>query len=400
MGISNNFFKSETLMDQKEIILIYGMKTHDQIHVCQINTHELMQSTIVPYDKTITNVQKIIGKLYSRQQRNGAQIIIHGFDEMVALVEDNGGLALSEDIKLTYVDLMDFYYKEVHYVLEDVELLRQNVFKYFDLYNKLNAMCCVRVYCVLEYIISIIDQNYINLNQISKNTEEGNAHLKEAIEKEVIVESAYKPMKRLEIAIGDEGESLQLNEKQLIVLLECENSLTEMVKDYTIKFMRLHNGTLEDIRSLTTYGKNKNWTNKEKCIFFVKEFYPSCTYIQGKFDLEEIIVIGMDVREFMKIIYNTAGFEGLLDMRQFTFEDLTESKWRTTWEMLIGESITEDIELEMIKEKLAISDAKIGVDVNKYKSLYAISLDTLLLRLLVIYNYDQDAYVKYLRALR
>lgn len=383
MNMKQHFKWVDTLQDAEEMMLLCGMRTHRKLFLCTINTHQVMESQVDEYEMNLDSLRRVIGKIYSRQQRRGLQICIHDFDAILEMVNMAEDFQLPEDIKLEYIDLLDFNYKGQHYQLESVECLEQNVFKYFDLYGKLNSMLYVGIYRIFEYLISIIDGDYIDLSTINIQTEKVNAKLQSNNQKQMV----------------EEGTQSYFNDKQLIVLLEGESSMTEMVKDYTLKLMRMDQGRLVDLKNIISYSKRYQ-SSKEKCLQFVKEFYGTCRYYQGKWDLDEILVIGNDAEEYMRMIYNTADVIQLIDLSHFIFIDVMKGEWHEKWEKLIGHEVKEKLDFEMIKEALKISDHKIGIDAKNYASLYRVTVNALLLRLLTIHEVDSEICEQFLMELQ
>ncbi|MBQ1275562.1 MAG: hypothetical protein IIY08_09315 [Cellulosilyticum sp.] len=286
-------------------------------------------------------------------------------------------LSLPEDIKIQYSNLLDFDYKGQHYKLESVESLEQNVFRYFDLYGKLNSMYYIGIYRMFEYVINVIDGNMESVPLV------------EAVDPK----KKQKDVRRQEEQIG-------FKENQLIVLFEGENSLSEMITNYAIKFMRYSEGKLEDLKSINSYRIRKG-SSKEKCIYFVKEFYATCRYLQGKYNLNEILIIGEDAKEFIQIIYNVAGSTHLIDLSAFQFISVTTEKWQEQWKELLGIDTLKKLELEDIKYELGILEEKIGLDQNAYRSLYQVSINALLLKLFVLYQQeDTKGFELFLKELR
>ena len=366
-----------TLNDAQEIILVCGPKTHGQLFFCVINTHDIMESTIENYELNVENIRKVIGKVYSRQKRNGTQVLIHDIEVLIQMLEQNDALSLPEDIKILYSNLLDFDYKGQHYKLESVESLEQNVFRYFDLYGKLNSMYYIGIYRMFEYVINVIDGNMESVPLV------------EAVDPK----KKQKDVRRQEEQIG-------FKENQLIVLFEGENSLSEMITNYAIKFMRYSEGKLEDLKSINSYRIRKG-SSKEKCIYFVKEFYATCRYLQGKYNLNEILIIGEDAKEFIQIIYNVAGSTHLIDLSAFQFISVTTEKWQEQWKELLGIDTLKKLELEDIKYELGILEEKIGLDQNAYRSLYQVSINALLLKLFVLYQQeDTKGFELFLKELR
>ncbi|MEE1073681.1 MAG: hypothetical protein U0L26_15115 [Cellulosilyticum sp.] len=364
MNIREHLKQINTLNDAQEIILVCGPKTHGQLFFCVINTHDIMESTIENYELNVENIRKVIGKVYSRQKRNGTQVLIHDIEVLIQMLEQNDALSLPEDIKIQYSNLLDFDYKGQHYKLESVESLEQNVFRYFDLYGKLNSMYYIGIYRMFEYVINVIDGNMESVPLV------------EAVDPK----KKQKDVRRQEEQIG-------FKENQLIVLFEGENSLSEMITNYAIKFMRYSEGKLEDLKSINSYRIRKG-SSKEKCIYFVKEFYATCRYLQGKYNLNEILIIGEDAKEFIQIIYNVAGSTHLIDLSAFQFISVTTEKWQEQWKELLGIDTLKKLELEDIKYELGILEEKIGLDQNAYRSLYQVSINALLLKLFVLYQQE------------
>lgn len=383
MNMKQHFKRVENLQDAEEMMLLCGMRTHRKLFLCTINTHQVMESQVDEYEMNLDSLRRVIGKIYSRQQRKGMQICIHDFDAILEMVNLAEEFQLPEDIRLEYIDLLDFYHKDQHYQLESVECLEQNVFKYFDLYGKLNSMLYVGIYRMFEYLISIIDGDYIDLSTINIQTEKVNARLQNNAQSQIL----------------EEGTNGYFNDKQLIVLLEGESSMTEMVKDYTLKLMRMENGRLVDLKNVISYSK-RGQSSQEKCLLFVKEFYGTCRYYQGKWDLDEILVIGNDAEEYMRMIYNTAEVMQLIDLSHFIFIDVMKGEWHEKWEKLMGYEVKEPLDFDRIKEELKISDQKIGIDAQNYASLYRVSVNALLLRLLTIYEADPEVCEQFLLELQ
>lgn len=377
MNIREHLKQINTLNDAQEIILVCGPKTHGQLFFCVINTHYIMESTIENYELNVENIRKVIGKVYSRQKRNGTQVLIHDIEVLIQMLEQNDALSLPEDIKIQYSNLLDFDYKGQHYKLESVESLEQNVFRYFDLYGKLNSMYYIGIYRMFEYVINVIDGNMESVPLV------------EAVDPK----KKQKDVRRQEEQIG-------FKENQLIVLFEGENSLSEMITNYAIKFMRYSEGKLEDLKSINSYRIRKG-SSKEKCIYFVKEFYATCRYLQGKYNLNEILIIGEDAKEFIQIIYNVAGSTHLIDLSAFQFISVTTEKWQEQWKELLGIDTLKKLELEDIKYELGILEEKIGLDQNAYRSLYQVSINALLLKLFVLYQQeDTKGFELFLKELR
>lgn len=377
MNIREHLKQINTLNDAQEIILVCGPKTHGQLFFCVINTHDIMESTIENYELNVENIRKIIGKVYSRQKRNGTQVLVHDIEILIQMLEQNDALSLPEDIKIQYSNLLDFDYKGQHYKLESVENLEQNVFRYFDLYGKLNSMYYIGIYRMFEYIINIVDGNQESIPLV------------EIVEDE----KKQKDVRRQEEQVG-------FKENQLIVLFEGENNLREMITNYAIKFMRYSEGKLEDLKSINSYRIRKG-SSKEKCIYFVKEFYATCRYLQGKYDLNEILIIGEDAKEFIQIIYNVADSTHLIDLSAFQFISITTEKWQEQWKKLLGINTLKKLEIEDIKYELGISEEKIGLDQNAYRSLYQVSINALLLKLFVLYQQeDTKGFELFLKELR
>lgn len=377
MNIREHLKQINTLNDAQEIILVCGPKTHGQLFFCVINTHDIMESTIENYELNVENIRKVIGKVYSRQKRNGTQVLIHDIEVLIQMLEQNDALSLPEDIKIQYSNLLDFDYKGQHYKLESVESLEQNVFRYFDLYGKLNSMYYIGIYRMFEYVINVIDGNMESVPLV------------EAVDPK----KKQKDVRRQEEQIG-------FKENQLIVLFEGENSLSEMITNYAIKFMRYSEGKLEDLKSINSYRIRKG-SSKEKCIYFVKEFYATCRYLQGKYNLNEILIIGEDAKEFIQIIYNVAGSTHLIDLSAFQFISVTTEKWQEQWKELLGIDTLKKLELEDIKYELGILEEKIGLDQNAYRSLYQVSINALLLKLFVLYQQeDTKGFELFLKELR
>lgn len=383
MSIRDNFKCLDTLKNAGEMILLCGLKTHHQLFLCTINTYDFISSRIERYEATSEGARKVIGKVYSRQARRGTQVIIHDYEALIELLQAEEGLSVPEDIKLSYIDLYHFNYKDKTYTLSSIKDLEQNAFKYFDLYAKLNSMYYVDVYCIFEYIISILEENYIDLKAINRQTQRINQNIEAAQLKTPEMLSNVNP--------------LVLNQNNLIVLFEGEYSQTEMITDYTIKLMRIVDNKLEDVENIITYSTSRSI--KEKCLYFVKEFYPLCRYIQGKYNLDQMIIIGSDAEEFIKIIYNVADMLPIMDLRHFVFKDFTSEEWRNRWSELTGTQHLKTFDVDEIKEALSISDSSIGIDKEKHRSLYYVSLQALLLRLLVLHGIDKNKYTECLKEL-
>ena len=126
MNMKQHFKWVDTLQDAEEMMLLCGMRTHRKLFLCTINTHQVMESQVDEYEMNLDSLRRVIGKIYSRQQRRGLQICIHDFDAILEMVNMAEDFQLPEDIKLEYIDLLDFNYKGQHYQLESVECLEQN----------------------------------------------------------------------------------------------------------------------------------------------------------------------------------------------------------------------------------------------------------------------------------
>ena len=302
MNIKEHIRKVETLKSAEEIILVCANKAHEQILLGIINMQDIAESTIEAYTRDVEQIRKLISKIYSRQTRNGTQIVVENIEEIIKILESDSTLTIPDDIVVSYSDLLDFTYQEKHYILESIETLEQDVFKYFDLYYKLNSMYYIGVYRTFEYVISILLEDD-----------------QKAVEEKTIVACHEQSFK----------------ENQLIVLFKGANNLNEMITDYAISFRRWLGGELQELGHMTTYT-NEKLTTREKCLYFIKEFYAYCRYLQGKYGLEHILIIGSDAKEYMRIIYNMAGMVELMEMKQFEFKDEVEG-WKDEIQAILEE---------------------------------------------------------------
>ena len=100
------------------------------------------------------------------------------------------------------------------------------------------------------------------------------------------------------------------------------------------------------------------------------------------------------------MIYNTADVIQLIDLSHFIFIDVMKGEWHEKWEKLIGHEVKEKLDFEMIKEALKISDHKIGIDAKNYASLYRVTVNALLLRLLTIHEVDSEICEQFLMELQ